>query len=335
VPHLNFGVLGAAQIARKYMLDAIKNVPHCKWHSIASRDYEKAKEIASKNQVQAFANYQELINSPEVDVIYIPLPNGLHYEWAIWALEKGKHVFCEKSLTGNLKHSLELINLAKSNKLIIAENFMCSEHAQNILVRNLLQKNEIGALKSIHLSFGFPPLAAGDIRYNLSLEGGALNDVGAYTLFMGSFFTQSPVVSLYAVLGNEKHEVDIEGSILVEYQNGTCGNFNFGFNHDYKNQALFWGSNGQIIIDRAFSIPPDRKPDIKKVVNNELTSIESSCDNHFENILKSFSAAILSNQYDFYSEQLTTQALLLEATRVSSRETRVVHKSEIDSWRIN
>ena len=329
--HLNFGILGTADVVKRYTADAIRRSQHTQLAGIASRELSRAQVFAEKFDTKAFGSYEALLADPTINAVYIPLPIGLHEEWTLKALKAGKHVLCEKSLSGRYQQSKRMIEAAKENGLVLAENFMCEHHTQNIFVQNLLNKNEIGKIRSSSLSFGFPPKDPSNIRYKKSLDCGALNDTGAYCVNMAIYYLNRYPVSLWATLSNEDKQVDIAGSITLHFDDGSTANLNFGFDHDYRNEARFWGSAGSLAIDRCFSIPPDRKPNVKLIRNNEVKEFDLLPCNHFIAQLDRL-AELVKSRETINLKKLTRQALLLEAVRISSAEQRIVKMDEFADW---
>ncbi len=159
--------------------------------AVASRTKEKAAHFAQKFSCEAIKGYSNLINIDDIDAVYIPLPTGLHEEWIINALNKGKHVIAEKSLATDYTSARRIINEAKNRQLLVMEDFMFTYHHQHAFVKKLIREGEIGDIHFFKSSFGFPPRSEGDIRYNKKLGGGALLDAGGYVvkatqLFQGS-----------------------------------------------------------------------------------------------------------------------------------------------------
>lgn len=138
--------------------------------------------------VKIFKGYGTIIESNEIDAIYIPLPPALHYKWARLALLNGKHVFVEKPSTCNLMDTEDLICIAAEHELALHENYMFVFHKQIEELDDIVKRsNTIGVPRLYRLSFGFPRRSLTDFRYNKKLGGGALLDVGGYTLKFASF----------------------------------------------------------------------------------------------------------------------------------------------------
>ncbi len=141
------GVLGCANIAIRSLLPAFLKADRFQILAVASRQLDKAKELAGQYSCKAYGGYEELLEDPLVDLVYIPLPTGLHYEWVMKALHRHKHVISEKSLAADYGEVEELVQIARKNGLLLIENFQFRFHSQHQWVRDCLQRNEIGDIR--------------------------------------------------------------------------------------------------------------------------------------------------------------------------------------------
>jgi len=176
---LQVGVMGCASIAERMVIPAILQSEKLQLHTVASRDLSKAENYAQKFACQAAEGYESLLQNPEIDLIYMPLPTALHHHWAIKALEAGKHILLEKSLACNLPEATEIVEAARMAGKLVKENFMFAYHSQMQYIREILSSGRLGQMRCIRSSFGFPPFPdASNIRYSKELGGGALLDAG-------------------------------------------------------------------------------------------------------------------------------------------------------------
>lgn len=332
---VRIGILGCANIVKKYAMKAFQAIPNAEVVSIASRDHNKAKEWAEQYGIKAEESYDKLLANPDVDAVYIPLPIGLHKEWVLKAAAAKKHVICEKSMAESFGSVKEMINYCKSQGIILYENFMCDYHPQHEKVLSLISEGNIGQPFIFHAYFGFPPLASSDIRYNKELGGGSLNDIGAYTVFMSrKIFAEEPV-SVTSSLSFE-NDVDMKGTVHLEFSGGKTGLLGFSFNAVYQNNYSVWGSKGLLKVHRAYGIPPDMKPQVDLYKNENLKESLSQIDipaaNQFELVFHNFCDTVLSKDQDKINksyDNILAQAKVLEAVRISAREGRCVKLSEL------
>ena len=164
-----------------------------------------------------------MLENPQVDVVYIATPIGIHAQQTIQALESGKHVWCEKPLTCNYKDTKSLISLAKKNNLMLVETFMYLYHPQFRKVQNYINDKDNGQIHSVICRFGIPELDKPGFRYNADLCGGALWDIASYNVsaVVALFSGQNVKVLFSEVLSKENSIVDTEGRALLRFSQGT------------------------------------------------------------------------------------------------------------------
>lgn len=333
---VRIGILGCANIAGKYAIKAFQSIDNAEVISIASRDFNKAKEWADKFGIKAEQSYESLISSNEIDAVYIPLPNGLHKEWILKAAANHKHIICEKSLAGDFVSVKEAVDSCKVNNVILYENFMCNFHPQHEKVLSLMAEGNVGLPFIFQGYFGFPPLKYNDIRYQKELGGGSLNDIGAYTVFMSrKIFAEEPI-SVTSNLFYE-NDVDMKGSAQLEFRGGKIGLLGFSFNAVYQNNYSVWGTKGLLKVHRAYGIPPDMKPivDLYKNENlkESLITIDIPAANQFELVFWNFCNTILTNdkiKIQKSYDNIILQAKVLEAIRISAKENKKVFIGDIN-----
>ncbi|KAG0308578.1 hypothetical protein BGZ98_007557 [Dissophora globulifera] len=197
---LRIGILGAANIGPNALINPAKRNRSIVVVSVAARDEKKAKDYAAKHGIPTtHPSYDALIDDPNIDCIYNPLPNGLHYEWTKKALEAGKHVLLEKPAASNAAQTKLLFDLAKQKNLVLLEAFHYRFHPAAIQFRQTLQKHiaEGHPLKQVKAIMAFPGLLPStNIRFNLDLAGGSLMDCGCYTVNSIRYFSGLEVASV-------------------------------------------------------------------------------------------------------------------------------------------
>ena len=190
-PPLRLGILGAAAIAPAVVLVPARARSDLSIGCIAARDQSRAQEMADRWGIpQVVSSYEEVLASPEVDAVYIPLPNGLHGVWTQRAIAAGKHVLCEKPFTANMAEAERVRDAAReAPELVVMEAFHWRYHPSALRVIELLEQGAIGTVQRIDASFCVPLTSSTDIRWDLGLAGGALMDVGCYPLHMWRTFS--------------------------------------------------------------------------------------------------------------------------------------------------
>jgi D-xylose 1-dehydrogenase (NADP+, D-xylono-1,5-lactone-forming) len=180
---VTFGFLSTARI-NEQLLAGARPSNLVEVVAVASRDQARAEAYAREHSIErAYGSYGELLADPEVDAVYISLPNSLHVEWSIRALEAGKHVLCEKPLTRRPEDAERAFDVAERAGRVLMEAFMYRHHPQTKRIKQLVDEGAIGELRAMRAAFSFDLLAsrdAGDVRLNAELDGGSLMDVGCY-----------------------------------------------------------------------------------------------------------------------------------------------------------
>src|SRR5579883_2199538 len=185
---LRWGILGCARITRRGLIPGIRASSRGTLRALASRDGLTARAWADEFKVpKAYSSYQEVLNDPEVDAVYIPLPNELHREWVFAAANAGKHVLCEKPLALNSSEAREMVVHCRDRRVVLMEAFMWRHQPRTAAVRRLLAEGMIGELRLIRSSFSFS-IDANDWRLDPGRGGGALWDVGCYGVSTARLF---------------------------------------------------------------------------------------------------------------------------------------------------
>ncbi len=312
---INIGVIGCANIAEKYIVPALMKSEKFKIIGVASRAKEKADRFAFKYSTKAYYNYDSLVNDPKIQAVYIPLPNSLHFDWILKALKNNLHVLVEKSMSCSFEEVLELNNFAKSNKLVLIENFQFRFHSQLSHIKNLVNNGAIGEVRNVRSSFGFPPFAdKKNIRYNKDLGGGALLDAGAYPIKISQFFLGEDIIVDSASLYYQADiNVDTWGSACLKQKNGILSSqISFGFDNFYQNNIELWGNKGKIYTNRIFTAPPGFEPSIELETPEGKQIIKLPGDDHFINMLNHFHSQIKTKtELDLEYSQNINQARLI------------------------
>lgn len=320
---IKIGVLGCADIAQKYVIPSIKNLEDkFELVGVASRTSRKAKEYATKFNTKPYSCYEDLLDSGSLDAVYIPLPNALHYEWVQYALKNKIHVLVEKSLACNLDEVIQLNQLAKKNNVVLIENFQFRFHPQLEFIKNIIKSGEIGELRLLRSSFGFPPFKdKNNIRYQKDLGGGALLDAGAYPIKLSQEILGTElIINSASLYYDDGFNVDTWGSAqLVSVKSKVTSQISFGFDNFYQCKLEVWGSNGIIRTNRIFTAPPSFNVEIEIVTNNGTRIEHVPACNHFDNLLCYF-ARLINDEEDKnteYEQNVNQARLVAELLEVS------------------
>jgi predicted dehydrogenase len=180
---LRLGILGAARIAPAALLRPARDLPAATVVALAARDRTRAETFARRHDIpRVHTSYADLLADPEIDAVYNPLPNSLHCEWTVRALEAGKHVLCEKPIASNADEARHMAEAAEKTGRVLMEAFHYRYHPLAARMREIVASGELGRIRRIEAALCFPLLRRGDIRFDLSLAGGALMDAGCYAV---------------------------------------------------------------------------------------------------------------------------------------------------------
>ena len=249
---VKWGVLGYARIARTSVIPALNHTANSEFYALASEDQAKLDECRSQfNCGKLYDTYEGLLDDPQVQAVYIPLPNSLHKEWAVKAMNKGKHVLCEKPLALTAAECEEMIAAAAKNRVLLMEAFMYRYTDRTAKVRQILADGEIGAIRYINSTFRFCLDRANNIRNKLELGGGSLYDVGCYPVnFLGMVTGKLP--ESYVVECALENGVDVIFSAVLRYSDGVIATINSGFNSFREMRSEVIGTKGRLEIPDTF-----------------------------------------------------------------------------------
>ncbi len=254
---VRWGVLSTAAIGIEKVLPAIQQAEGCEVVAIASRDGERAASAARALDIErAHGSYEALLDDPEVDVVYNPLPNHLHHEWSVAASRAGKHVLCEKPLGRTRDEARAIVDEFEPGRVLM-EAFMYRFHPSWLAVRRLVAE-DIGRIQAVHTRFSYFNDDPANIRNRAELGGGALLDIGCYAVDLSRLlFGAEPV----AVAGTADIDpvtgVDVLSSAVLTFPTGHA-TFTVSTRGEPDQRVTVLGSEGRVEIEIPFNIPPDR-----------------------------------------------------------------------------
>jgi xylose dehydrogenase (NAD/NADP) len=215
---IKWGVLGNAEIARVCVIPALEKSRNGIVHGLATRAPENARQVVADNNItQVYSSYGDLLADPDIDAVYIPLPNHLHHPWTLKALQAGKHVLCEKPLACNAREAQEMADTAAAGGLLLMEGMMYRFHPRSQNIKQMVARGEIGRISLVRSAFCYKMdeelLASGNnARLKPEMGGGALLDVGCYSVsvvrwYMGTEPTELQAQAVYYSSGVDMHVV--------------------------------------------------------------------------------------------------------------------------------
>lgn len=248
---IRWGILSTAKI-NDALLNPIRRATRSELAAVASRNLDKARAYAKEKGIpKAYGSYQELLDDPDIDVVYNPLPNTLHCEWTVKAAAAGKHVLCEKPITPTLAELDQVEAAAKANNVTVFEAFMYLHHPQTLRVKAMIEAGELGNLQLINSWFAYylPPEDTTNIRLNPNLAGGSLWDVGVYPNSLAITMTRAGApVEVWATQIKGETGVDVSMAGQLKFANGVVAQISSGFRCPFREGAQIIGSKGSIYI---------------------------------------------------------------------------------------
>jgi len=294
---LKWGVLSTAKIAVSQVIPAIMECQFAEITSIASRNKQKADEAARNlNISNSCGSYEELLENPDIDIIYNPLPNHLHVPWTIKAMQAGKHVLCEKPVALSHEESRLLLDASMRYPHIkVMEAFMYRFHPQWIKTKELIDNGDVGSLKTIHSFFSYFNRDPENVRNKPDIGGGGLMDIGCYCVSLSRFlFNQEPERTVGILEYDPDFKVDRLASAILDFGCGTS-TFTCSTQLVPYQRVIVYGTDGFIEIEIPFNAPINIP--CRLWLNNHTGKHEISFDNCNQYTLQAdlFSEAVLGN----------------------------------------
>ena len=255
-----WGIISTAKIGREKLIPAIQKSKISEVHAIASRRKEEAEKAAAQLGIsKAYGSYEELLTDPEINAVYIPLPNHLHVEWSIKALQAGKHVLCEKPIGLSSAEAKKLMDTARNYPDVkVMEAFMYRFHPQWIKAKSLVTEGRIGKLTTIHSFFSYYNTDPNNIRNQRDKGGGGMMDIGCYNISLSRhLFDEEPTKVLGLAEIDPQTGVDRLASGILQFSKGTS-TFTCSTQLVPYQRVNIFGTEGRIEIEIPFNAPPDK-----------------------------------------------------------------------------
>lgn len=311
---LRWGILSTARIAVTKVIPAMQTSQICEVLAIASRNADKAHRVAANlNIPKPYGTYQALLKDPDLDAIYIALPNHLHVPWTMRALRAGKHVLCEKPLGLSHNDVASLLELSASfPNLIVAEAFMYRHHPQWRQVLHLIKGGKIGQVRSVDAHFTYNNVDPENIRNQAALGGGALMDVGCYGVSLARWiFGDHPINVNSTMYRDPEFGTDVLTCARLDFPTGsatiTCGTQLHRYQH-----ATILGTKGCITIPVPFNVRPDEETVIHCDCTEDRFTIRTNPADQF------------ARQCDHFAQAIWNQRPLLTTLEESCENMRIL-----------
>lgn len=277
---LRVGVLGYSDIARRKFVPALLKSGKAALAAIASREQSRVAAAIPGVRVPVI-DYQELISSADIDLVYISLPNSLHEEWAIRSLKAGKHVLCEKPLGLSLQSVNRMTACAEEQGLLLFENLMYLQHPQHAKVKQLITEGRIGRVAGLMSSFRFPGPARGDFRLDPLRGGGAFHDLNRYPLSAALYFLIGSSYRLLHCSADAESGLNLSAQASFATSAGEYFSLSIGFGFEYESFYEIEGERGSIRVDRAYTTPADMPGRVSMICDGKDVSFDVPPCDHF------------------------------------------------------
>ncbi len=295
---VRWGILSTAKIGVQKVIPALQKGENISVVAIASRNISKANSVADQLKIKKrYGSYEALLKDPEIDAIYIPLPNHLHVPWTIKAMEAGKHVLCEKPIGMNAGEAKLLLETTrKYPDLKVMEAFMYRFHPQWQKARELVNSGAIGIVKTVYSFFSYYNVAPENIRNQADIGGGALMDIGCYcTSFPRFIFGEEPQMIVSDMDFDPVMKTDRMTSAILKFPNGKTSTFTCSTQLMPFQRAIIYGDRGKIEIEIPVNAPPEEtvKVILETKEKKDIFSFEPTDQYTLQG--EAFSKAILLN----------------------------------------
>jgi predicted dehydrogenase len=321
---VKWGIISTANINRLF-LEGARTANGVEMAAVASRDKAKADQYARENDIAtAHGSYEELLQDPQVEALYISLPNSLHVEWSIRALQAGKHVLCEKPLSRRAQEVERAFDVAEQNGRLLMEAFMWRHHPQTAKLTELLSQGAVGRIRMIRAAFGFVTNDPANVRLQAGLDGGALMDVGCYCVSGTRLIAGQPErVSAEQALGGDG--VDVAFAATMRHRNDIISHFDCGLALDSRDLLEVVGDEGSLRVDDPWHC---RNPGIELTREGATERIEIAKANSYGLEAENFSRAIRGEASPLLGRQdASEQARTIEALYRAAETGQVVSLS--------
>ena len=287
------GILGCSDIARRRFIPALLKSGDGVLAAIASRDRNKAAGMAPPGNWRIL-DYAGLVDAPDIDLVYLSLANHLHEEWALRALEQGKHVICEKPLALSITSADRMLDAATRAGRLLYENLMFLHHPQHDTVRELIAGGLLGRVRTVRSVFGFPFPRAGDFKLDPSRGGGAFHDLARYPLGTALYYLTGEITSFRGFsLHRDGLTMAVEGVTKTSAE--ETFSFSIAFGRQYESYYEVVGEKGKVRLERAYTTPPELANRIILTCGTEETAVAVEPCDQFSLMLDHVCALVREN----------------------------------------
>jgi NDP-hexose-3-ketoreductase len=287
-------LLGYSNIAKKRYINLFikKKIKF----AVASKSYKKKIRYASEQ----YSDYRDAIINSNANIVFISLPNSLHYYWARETLLLGYHVIVDKPLSSKISETKELIKIAKKKNKLLSEAIFYNYHRQIEKIIKIINSDK---LKTVKVKFIIPMPDKNSLLLSNNFLGGVVMDMGSYASSIHRLFFKKKIISKNFEIKMNKNKLPISFKLMIKYEDQRyCGLFKFGGN--YTNEAIFITNSKKLLVQRLFSPPDNINLNLTLIEKNKITEIKVLKDNCFEKYFNEILDKIKKKKYTFYINQI-------------------------------
>jgi predicted dehydrogenase len=289
---MRWGILGVAHINQR-LRPAFARARNADLRAIASRSLDRARSAAQAAGIPiAHGSYEALLDDPNIDAVYIPLPNTLHDEWTRRAAERGKHVLCEKPLTPTAAEAERLIDFCRGKGICLMDGFMWPHHPRTTRLRQFLDQGGIGAIRRISGAFTFRlPMDPNNIRLKPETAGGSLLDVGCYPVYGIRWALGVEPVRVFA-RSVQQFGVDVEMTGQMQFADGRLASFDCGFTQTLRQWLEITGTEGRVFVPEMWT-PGPRATYLIQREGKPAEEVVLESEDQIQHMLENFGRSVL------------------------------------------
>ena len=300
---VRWGVLGTANIGRAAVIPAIQSSSNGEVAAVASRDKQKGIEFAARAGIpKSYSSYEALLDDPDIDAVYIPLPNSLHGEWTINAARAGKHILCEKPLALSAVQCLEMDAAARECGVLLMEAFMYRFHPRTEKAIELVRAGALGPLQVIQSSFTFRLTRPDNIRWQADLGGGALMDVGSYCVNVSRTLAGQEPVAAQATARWAASGVDEQLTGGLRFADGLMAQFDCALTMARRESYTAASADGYYYAPGAF-LPGKEAVALLEVRDRQETQHQFPGCDEYQLMVEHFAQCVLRREPLRYTAQ--------------------------------
>jgi predicted dehydrogenase len=310
---LRFGILGCARIVRRALVGAFQHTPTAELRAIASSRPGTARQWAGEFGIpRAYDSYEALLADPEIDAVYIPLPNELHREWTLRAAAAGKHVLCEKPLGLDLDDARQMVEGCRDAGVVLMEAFMWRHHPAVTRARQLVADGQLGEVRLVKMDFSFV-IDPNDWRLDPHRGGGALYDLGCYGINAARLFTGSEPVEVIARARLHASGVDMTTALTLRFPGGVFALIDCSFESPDRNRLEIVGARGSLELPQGVLPSPQAKIDFR--TEHGVETLRFDAADQYAEELTAFCAGVSAGRLPAPAENGLANMTTLDAAR--------------------